>query len=278
MISDKKYTHLDTWALSIIADPVLKKPIPIDKIKITNGIYDARVYLRNTYGFNSWLHGQHEYEKWYLNGDGYKNNGASYKEEIAYDREVYEHFVIEGDVLDVGGGAGTLREFLSKNVRYISLDPFLNVFKSIPLAKMEAYTCLNKKINFICGVAEFLPFKENSFNWIHMRSMLDHVQLPDLALIEARRVLKKNGKILIGLYVEGGKTGRKNTSRLIKDLIKETLSFFGFTRWKDHHTWHPSFNNLNKMVTDNGFIIDDVFWQPHWNDQVVYIKATKSTK
>ena len=141
---------------------------------------------------------------------------------------------------------------------------------------MEAYSCLNEKINFICGVAEFLPFKENCFNWVHMRSMLDHVQLPDLALIEARRVLKRNGKILIGLYVEGGKTGRKKASRLIKDFIKETLSFFGFTKWDDHHTWHPSFNNLKKMVTDNGFIIDDIFWQPHWNDQVVYIKAIKS--
>lgn len=36
---------------------------------------------------------------------------------------------------------------------------------------------------------------------VHMRSMLDHVQVPDLALLEAHRVLRLGGRVLVGLHV-----------------------------------------------------------------------------
>ena len=65
-----------------------------------------------------------------------------------------------------------------------------------------------------------------------MRSMLDHVQVPDLALKEARRVLKDDGSILIGLSVEGGKMGKKS-NRFIKDTVKEALALF-YRKYKDH--------------------------------------------
>jgi len=50
-----------------------------------------------------------------------------------------------------------------------------------------AYPCLDQHLNFIAACAEFLPLQSNSFDWVHMRSMLDHVQSPDLALMEAHR-------------------------------------------------------------------------------------------
>jgi hypothetical protein len=36
----------------------------------------------------------------------------------------------------------------------------------------------------------------------------------------------------------------------------------------------PTFANLTKLATDNGFRIDDVFWQPQWHDTVCYITAS----
>ncbi|HMH62704.1 MAG TPA: hypothetical protein VK561_15665 [Bradyrhizobium sp.] len=36
----------------------------------------------------------------------------------------------------------------------------------------------------------------------------------------------------------------------------------GVTRHKDHHTFHPTFANLCKIITDNRFSLDDVYWQP----------------
>ena len=108
-----------------------------------------------------------------------------------------------------------------------------------------------------------------------MRSMLDHVQIADLAILEAHRVLKKGGNLLIGLYVEGGKSGNMSSKQKVKHLIKDGLSLVGFNKWKDHHIWHPTYSNLTKLIEDNGFVIQDVYWQPYWNDQVCYVHATK---
>lgn len=105
--------------------------------------------------------------------------------------------------------------------------------------------------------------------------MLDHVQVPDLALIEANRVLRTDGKLLIGLYVEGGKSGRRSTTRFLKDIAKETLGLIGFSKFKDHHTWHPTYRNLLKLIGDNGFAVEESWWQPCWNETVVYVQARK---
>jgi ubiquinone/menaquinone biosynthesis C-methylase UbiE len=106
--------------------------------------------------------------------------------------------------------------------------------------------------------------------------MIDHVHSPDLALIEARRVLKSGGKLVIGLYVDGGKTGRRPLDRKIKELARPILVAAGFKRFKDHHVFHPTFANLQKLITDSGFSITDVYWQPAWRDQVCYISACSS--
>jgi ubiquinone/menaquinone biosynthesis C-methylase UbiE len=126
------------------------------------------------------------------------------------------------------------------------------------------------------AIAELLPFIHSQFDWVHMRSMLDHVQVPDLALLEAHRVLRNDGNLLVGLYVEGGKSGNISTKQKVKHLIKDGLSFVGINKWKDHHTWHPTFSNLIKLIEDNGFVVTDVYWQPHWKDQVCYVLAQKS--
>jgi len=98
---------------------------------------------------------------------------------------------------------------------------------------------LTKDCNFISGTAEFLPVATQSFEWVHMRSMLDHVQIPDLALMEARRALKENGRLLVGMLVEGGKSGRRTFDEILRELAKSFLSLF-MKRFKDHHVWHPT--------------------------------------
>jgi ubiquinone/menaquinone biosynthesis C-methylase UbiE len=107
-----------------------------------------------------------------------------------------------------------------------------------------------------------------------MRSMLDHTHSPDLALVEARRVLKSGGHLVVGLYVDGGKSGRRPLDRQAKEIARTVLGAVGVNRYKDHHTFHPTFANLQKLISDNGFAIDDVFWQPQWKDQVCYITAS----
>ena len=265
------------WLEDILAHPITKKDIDLASVRKLNGKLDLRVYLPNTHGFSEWEEGQKEYEKWYASGDGYKNDVNKFLAEIEYDRPIYEKFKLTGSILDVGGGVGTTREFIEDISQYVCCDPFMDVEENIPSAKVAAYKCLtNKKLNFIGATAEFLPFRDLSFDWVHMRSMLDHVQVPDLAIIEAHRVLKDQGSLLVGLYVEGGEKGGMSAKELLKHELKELLARLGFSKYKDHHTWHPSFPNLKKIIMNNGFIIDEIFWQPHWNNTVVYIRAKKA--
>ena len=267
---------IDNWVESILANPVTKQPCASDNFEIRNGVIDARVYLKNSPGYHAWLDGQDEYEDWAKSGDGYDNKVENYTKEIEYDKTVYDQFEISGDFLDCGGGVSTVREFLPPDVRSVSLDPYIDAPFEVPKARFEAYKSLSSPLNFLAANAEFLPFRHQSFDWVHMRSMLDHVQVPDLCLKEAHRVLKNEASLLVGTYVEGGKSGkRKEVKRFIKDLIKEILEHIGIEKYKDHHVWRPTYSSLIKLITDNGFEIVDEYWQPHFKDTVVYIRAKK---
>lgn len=191
-------TFLDDWAASLLAHPITKVPATQSDFKVVKGVLDARVLLRNTLGFRDWSAGQTRYEVGEATSEGYRNKVASYKKEIDYDRPTYDHFKITGDVLDVGGGVGTVREFLKEGGRFASVDPFIDAPFQIPKSKLAAYKCLTQKLNFVCGLGEFLPFRTGSFDWVHMRSMLDHVQVPDLVLIEAHRVLRPGARCSSG--------------------------------------------------------------------------------
>lgn len=261
--------HLDRWVLEILADPLTKLSCNPEQIGVVNGVVDARRYLRHTAGFREWSDGQKSYEAWN------KRTIEDYRIEIEGIAPIYNHFCMSGDVLDVGGGGGTVRHFLHPETKFVSVDPFLDWKDGIPAQKYEAYPCLSQHLNFIAACAEFLPFHAESFDWVHMRSMLDHVQSPDLALMEARRVLRPNGRLIIGLYVDGGKSGKRTLDRTLKEAIRPILVACGLMHYKDHHTFHPTFSNLCKIIMDNQFSIEDVYWQPQWKDTVCYISAKK---
>ena len=53
------------------------------------------------------------------------------------------------------------------------------------------------------------------------------------AIKEARRVLKDDGSLLVGLYVEGGKDEKLKPKHYIKEIVRDTLVFAGFKRYKD---------------------------------------------
>jgi ubiquinone/menaquinone biosynthesis C-methylase UbiE len=259
---------LEQWVLDILADPITKLPSSPDDIGISNGIVDARRFMKNTMGFQLWDDGQTFYESWE------RKTIENYKKEADGTAPIYDHLQMSGRVLDVGGGAGSVRHFLPSGTQFVSVDPFLQCGDHIPPAKKVVYPCLSKHLNFIGACAEFLPFLAHSFDWVHMRSMLDHVHGPDLALLEARRVLRPGGRLVIGLYVDGGKSGRRSLERQIKEIARPILTTFGFTKFRDRHVFHPTFADLKQIIDDNGFRITDVYWQPQWNDTVCYITST----
>ena len=267
--------YLENWVLDCISDPIKKTDVELSSYGTVEGFLDFRVLLKNTHGYNDWKEGQLFFEDWESQGTGYKSGVEAYLEEISADQEIYEHYPLSGKVLDVGGLSGTLRHFLGADVNYVCVDPFEKAPFAFPNEKAEAYPCLKEPFNFVVGNAEFLPFKESVFDHVHMRSMLDHVQIPDLALIEAKRVLKSSGKLLVGMSVDGGKNGRVGFFQSLKDFVRELLATLGFKRFKDHHTWHPTYLGLMSLAKDNGFKFVSEHWQSKWKGKVVYILFEK---
>lgn len=270
-----KQEYLDAWLRKKISDPITKESLDISSCKLKEGFIDLRIFLKNTYGFKSWIEGQKFFEEWESNGTGYKAGKRAYLDEIEADTEIYQKYQLSGKVLDVGGLSGSLRHFLGTDVKYVCIDPFEKAPYAFPIEKSEAYPCLKNPFNFLIANAEFLPFKKNTFDFVHMRSMLDHVQVPDLAILEAHRVLKSNGNLLIGMTVEGGKSGKLNFKDFAKELIRSTLAQLGLKHFKDHHTWHPTYKGLISLAEDNGFIAKSELWQAKWGGKVVYIMFEK---
>jgi SAM-dependent methyltransferase len=287
---NEKIVKLDQWLLDILVDPLSKRPLTLEgnllkttygrQYPIRNMIYDLRMLNNETTADQKlWKEGQLEYERW--SSDLAALDGQrDYLSEIEGVREVYQAIPVTGRCLDVGGHQGRLRQFLSPGQEYVSCDPFLNVFDHLDRQPnlLKAYPFLRDPVNFLCCDAEFLPFDLMSFDTVHMRSVIDHFFCPELALNEAYRVLKTNGALVVGLFVQGGKSGKSDIKSVAKELLRDTLVACGMTQYKDYHVWHPTHRELVALIQHCGFKIEIEHWQKGSSDTVCYLLARKQNE
>jgi SAM-dependent methyltransferase len=240
----------------------------------------------------SWAAGQAEYEDMVST-----YASVSYEvflEEIDSVREIYTQvYPIHGSVLDVGGNDGRLRHFLPADSHYLSVDPFLDVFRFVAASPnlLKAYPRLAEPCPFVCAFAEYLPIRSSSFDFVHMRSVIDHFADPFLALMEARRVLVDGGRLIVGLHVTGGKSALAHSSSRLGQLIARTRfkierdglrravldggrRLAGLTK-EDAHMWHPTYEELVQLIEFTGFRMEKEHWQKPPYGHVVYIMASK---
>jgi demethylmenaquinone methyltransferase/2-methoxy-6-polyprenyl-1,4-benzoquinol methylase len=99
-------------------------------------------------------------------------------------------------VLDIATGTGeVLIEILKNNDQWmaIGLDPSAQM---LVLGQKKINSMgLNRKINFIQGIGESLPFRDDSFDAITIAFGIRNTIDPLRSLKEMRRVLKPNGKL-----------------------------------------------------------------------------------
>ena len=83
----------------------------------------------------------------------------------------------------------SLNSSQSVSLEYLSIKPSLNMISSIKFKKASIYK---------------IPFKNNTFDYIFLKNIMHHVDEPGQredyhrkALLELKRVCKKNGKIII---------------------------------------------------------------------------------
>lgn len=285
---NNRYSKLDLWVKELLVDPIGKEKLTIRNegaftnygkfYPVVNGVFDFRPFSAEFMprDLRDWKAEQAEYEKWSEKlGNSITNDYIKEREGV---REVYEKMPITGRCLDVGGHQGRLRTFLKKNQEYVIIDPFLSVFNKLDTQKelLETYPFITEPVNFLCGMAEYLPFVTGCFDTVHMRSVIDHFHNPELAMWEAYRVLRKGGQVIVGLYVEGGSNGQLNMRERLKNIAAKILPNIGLDHFVDHHVWHPKYSELCQLIESVGFKIDCVLWQSQWKDRVVYLKAVKS--
>ena len=189
--------------------------------------------------------------------------------------EIYQRFPLIGFVLDVGGGMGTTAYQAGIPAdSYISVDPLVSLWSCLPAEGgfVKHYKSIENHRR-VPGYAEDLPIWNSCVDTVHMRSCLDHFSNPHRALLEARRVLKRDGQLIIGLSLEGAyKINAYGIKNKLKSVVKRSFLGDFYGHFFDPHIFHPTSNSLRKLVEIAGFLITDWYLQPGYHN-VVYIRA-----
>jgi SAM-dependent methyltransferase len=120
----------------------------------------------------------------------------------------------EGTVLDVGCGNGNFRDnFDPERVQYFGLDP-------MALPDIGAFP-------FVQGLAECVPFKDDSFTDVVVLAAMDHFRDLDRFFEETRRVLRPGGRLHL-LQSVHEVSGPISAIRVLAHKVKDS--------WEDRHT------------------------------------------
>lgn len=119
---------------------------------------------------------------------------------------------LEGTVLDVGCGPQTLPSYADGLAdQLVGLDPLVGHQP--------------REFAFVKGIAEYLPFADESFDRVLFATSIDHVLSPALTLTEARRVTRRGGAVVVwlGELVDGpsiSQQARNAVRRLVQGDVR----------------------------------------------------------
>ena len=90
-----------------------------------------------------------------------------------------------GICIDIGCGLLPTPQYMKgqDNIRFFGVDPYQDK--------------IDRSFEFAVAIGEELPFRSETFDGAMFASSIDHAINPKNALIEARRVLKNNGKLFV---------------------------------------------------------------------------------
>ncbi len=142
-----------------------------------------------------WAERQEEMEEWYRD---LISNPSEASACLAHDYEPYASLLatLSGTVLDIGGGLGLVRHYLTKHTGYIVVDPSRDWLGSGWTKIAQRFPCLDTRPNFVRSIGEYLPFEARSFDAVLALWSLNHVDHPAAVFREMRRVLKPGGRCL----------------------------------------------------------------------------------
>jgi ubiquinone/menaquinone biosynthesis C-methylase UbiE len=147
-----------------------------------------------------------------------------------------------GFLLDLGAGTGILSDIAREerhDLRYVALDPAMGMLRNAP-----------QYLGKVLGKAEELPFKRGVFGAVLIGDAIHHVKDPEWAIIEIKRILRKNGTLFIFDIDPDAFIGRAVC--FAEKLLREPAGFYppeklgdllrkdGFTVAVRRHDWRYS--------------------------------------
>jgi len=182
------------------------------------------------------------FDKYYKRYDTwYDRNRFAYLSELKAVKKVLPK---KGKGLEIGVGTGRFANALG--IGY-GIDPSENM---ISIARKRG-------INVKAASGEHLPFKDNSFDYVVIVITICFVRNPLKVLEEAKRVLRQNGKIIIGFIDRDsflGKAYKKKKSVFYKEAnffsieeITGMLKDMDFSRFSYYQTLYKLPDKINSV-------------------------------
>jgi ubiquinone/menaquinone biosynthesis C-methylase UbiE len=106
---------------------------------------------------------------------------------------IEEQLHIHSTILDVGCGPTCSAQIFSLGLKTY-LDPLMDSY-------LESYPEKLPEGEKICATAEDIPRPDESFDVVLCVNALDHMIDPDKALAEMRRVMKRDGVFVLGIFL-----------------------------------------------------------------------------
>lgn len=98
------------------------------------------------------------------------------------------------NILEIGSGPFESLHDVPGNVK-VSVDPLAASYR-------DSFSFQRLNSNIIQGFAEVLPFRDRFFDVILTRNSFDHLNNPEMAVLEFNRVLKHDGTCIIECYLD----------------------------------------------------------------------------
>ena len=129
-------------------------------------------------------------------------------------------------VLDVGCGIGTILNYLQQKRADLTLKGVDNSLKVISASRMYN----NEKVKIINCDAEYLQFRDKSFDFVISSSFLHHISKPIIALKEMMRITKIGGKVVVRDLIRPKTVKRlekvvynRKEPKIVKNILRDSL-------------------------------------------------------
>ncbi|MFH1867219.1 MAG: methyltransferase domain-containing protein [Patescibacteria group bacterium] len=204
---------------------------------LKDGVPDMMVFDHpelDSSALRRWLEELKNFQEW---NKGYDLDQAA--NDLQSADVVHKKVDLLGKVLDIGGATGIIRRYLKPEQEYFVVDPDDRALDKISVIK-KLYHNAGQPFNFIRGVGEYLPFRDQIFDTVVMRSVIEHFYNVEKAITETYRVLKIGGKLVVGVGLPSFNTGWRRMVELyryrgLKAVVKKVyLKLFGVQRHLGH--------------------------------------------